>query len=349
MIGLGNDKPASPRTLEETAAYWAMRLNSPTCGPADRAAFETWRRGQPAHAEAYARAERALAVVDRHLSSPELLALGDEVLRDTQRPPRRMLPAAAAGIAAALTLVIGAVVYVNLAGDGQAPPVAAVEAYETAIGERSTASLPDGSSVVLNTDSRLEVHYSPEVRRLVLVKGQVLFEVAKAPDWPFEVLAGDRRIRALGTAFDVRMDADLGVQVTLIEGRVSVHDVTTGNVVDTAEPERNELAAGEQLIARANEPTIVAAVAVTDIERVTSWRDGRLVFRDDSLTDAVKEVNRYSTTQLLVNDDPRLDEIRVSGVFKAGRTESFILAIESVHPVRAKRVEEDRIVILWQE
>lgn len=335
------------RTIEETAAYWAMRVNSPQCRPTDRAALEAWRREQPAHAEAYARTERALAFVDSQLGSPELSALGDQVLAETRRVPWQWFRVTA-GAAAVLTLAVG--LYFTVFNPHDAGSVRHMaNTYETAIGERSTAILPDGSTVILNTDSRLVVDYTSDVRRLTLAKGQALFEVTKDPKRPFEVLASDRRIVAVGTAFDVRVDTGVGVQVTLLEGRVSVDEVFTETVAETAGRESNELSAGEQLIARVNTPTVVAAVAADDIERITSWRDGLLVFRDEPLANAIKEINRYSTTQLLLNDDPRLAGIKISGVFRAGRTTSFILALEAVHPISAQQVAADRITLLWEQ
>lgn len=343
MTGL-NERMTIPSSIEEAAAYWAMRLSSPACGPADRAAFEAWREENETHANAYARAERALTVVDRHLGSSELSALADQVLAETEPRRRPVLGAAVAGMAAAVILAVGLVVFFDISlqrNEGSAISVAKLEAYETAVGERSTVTLSDGSAVVLNTASRIEINYSEERRGVTLTAGQALFEVAKDPDRPFEVLAGDRRIVALGTAFDVRLDEGVGVQVTLIEGRVAVD-----SAVNVGEPERQELAAGEQLVARVDAPTVVAAA---DVERVTSWREGQLVFRNDPLLDAVREINRYSTTQLFVGDDPRLHEIRVSGVFKAGRSNSFVLALETAYPVNAQQIAEDRIALLWAE
>src|SRR5690606_15969424 len=98
-------------------------------------------------------------------------------------------------------------------------------AFRTAVGERSSITLSDGASVVLNTNSRIEVRYTPERRNVRLLAGQAWFQVAKHPERPFVVEAGDRRVTALGTAFDVRMDSRDSVQVTLAEGKVSVEPI----------------------------------------------------------------------------------------------------------------------------
>ena len=349
MIWLVNDNNSIPLgTVDEAAAYWMMRLSSAGCGPADRSAFEAWRHQKFAHAEAYARAEHALAVVDRHVGSTALSPLGEKVLVETERNSLHVVRAAMASVAVALTLVVSAAIYLGVADDEADQTLTAdMETYETAIGGRSMASSSDGSSVTLNTDSRVEVDFSPDVRRLTLLRGQALFEVTK-DSRPFEVIAGDRRIVALGTAFDVRVDPDVGVQVTLLKGRVSVDSIVQATTVSNAlwEPQRNELVPGEQLIARAHEPAVVAPV---DTERVTSWREGRLVFRDEPLAQAVKEINRYNASRLFVSDDVRLRQIRVSGVFQAGRTDSFVLALETIHPVAAQQLAEDHIALLWRE
>ena len=336
---------ASPRSVEETAAYWAMRLCSPACTPADRAAFEAWRNEDAVHARSYARVERALAVVDRHVGSAELTALGDKVLHTAVSRRRHRMRRALTGIAAVVTLAVGLGGYLAWQADtGEVPLPVPQASYQTAVGERSTINLPDGSTVSLNTASRLNLDYSPTRRQVTLTAGQALFEVAKDNKRPFEVLAGDQRIVALGTAFDVRLDAETGVQVTLLEGRVSVDTVVEPTVATNAE--RRELVPGEQLVVKHNAPTVVA---VADLERVTSWRDGRLVFRNDPLADAVREVNRYSNTQLFVQDDPRLHAVRISGVFKAGGTNSFVTALETVYPIAAQTVSDDRIALFWRE
>ena len=340
-----------PDSADEAAAYWAMRLSSPSCGPVDRAAFEAWRAEKDANANAYARVERALTVVDRHLGGEQLSALGEQVLAETEPWRRPLLSAAVAGMAAAIVLTIGLAMIPDLLpwrGEPTSIDHTDREAYETAVGERSTVTLSDGSVVILNTASRIEIDYSADRRGVTLTAGQVLFEVTRDPDRPFEVLAGDRRIVALGTAFDVRIDSVVGVQVTLLEGRVSVDEVTRAaqGAVITDESERRELTVGEQLLARNDAGTVVS---VADVERVTSWRDGKVIFRDDPLLEAIGEINRYSATQLYLGDDPRLHDIRISGVFKAERSDSFVLALETAYPVTAQQVSEDRIALLWQQ
>jgi transmembrane sensor len=234
---------------------------------------------------------------------------------------------------------------------GARAPVAIT--FETRVGERSTFTLSDETIVTLNTDSLVSVHFadSSGVRRLKLERGQALFEVAK-DGRPFEVYAGDRRVIALGTAFDIRLEPDSqGVLVTLVEGLVDV-DVVPASVSDLGIPDSGLIEAvsptrlkpGQQFIAK---PKSQSVVIEADMERATGWREGRLVFRGDSLSRAVAEINRYSQRKLVVRDQEQLQSIRISGVFAAGSTRSFIEAIESIHPIKAYRVAYDRIELSW--
>lgn len=346
-----------PKGADEAAGYWLMRLDSPECGPVDRAAFEAWRSTNPDHEKAFARAQRALAVVDRHLGSIGLTELGEQVFEETGTSHKPWYRHALAGLAVACTLVVAMALYQQTLSPpepaGNQTVASSPTRFETATGERSTLTLPDDSIVTLNTDSLMEVRFTEAspVRRLVLVRGQAHFQVEKEAR-PFEVIAGDRRIVALGTAFDIRLDIEKGVVVTLEEGRVSIDEVVDQGLQSAvagaggpgAGIELTELAVGEQLIAIPNEvPTIVKA----DMEQVVSWREGRLVFRNDPLADTLSELNRYSTKKLTMGDDQRLANVYVSGVFNPGGTKSIVAALEAFYPVKARQISSDRIELLW--
>ena len=347
----------SHRSVEEAAAYWVMRLDAPSCGPTDRAAFEEWRTTHASHAEAYARARRALAIVDQNLGSDELMDLGERVFEEVGKSYRPSLRSAGIALAAGFAVVLGVVTFLWNDGAPDLNQQARVveSTFETAVGERSTVVLADESVVTLNTDTLVEVPYvrNSDVRRLILVRGQAHF-VVEQDSRPFEVLAGGQRVVALGTAFDVRIHEDLGVLVTLLEGRVSVYEggvegdaassPASEPMAVTLAPAGTLLNEGEQLIARPHAPP---EVIVVDVEQVVGWREGQLVFRDEPLRDVIKEINRYSTKKLVVDDDERLDGIQIGGVFRAGSTESFVAAVEELYPVQARRVAADRVALVW--
>lgn len=339
----------------EVAAYWATRLDSNECSPADRAAFEKWRAKAPEHAAAFEKVEASLSAVYRQIDDPDLMAYAAQV---TTGAPRRVW-AGLDGIAASIVLIAVAAFIASLAFTPEdavlkdtIPEKAAGLAegaafYRTQVGERSTVTLADGSEVTLNTDTGLRVEFSARERRLQLLRGQAFFKVEKDTTRPFVVEAGHKRVVAIGTAFDVRFDTADQVQITLVEGRIAVDNRIDKGLPDAlaeAAP-RIELSPGQQMLAALDaRPSVIEA----DIEKVTSWSEGRIVFDNDRLRDAVAEVNRYTATPIVLGEDSRLDAIRVGGVFRTGRQETFLLALETLHPIGIeKRAGATRLV--WRE
>jgi transmembrane sensor len=204
------------------------------------------------------------------------------------------------------------------------PPSAAL--YRTAVGERSTVVLPDGSVATLNTDSVLKVAYNGRERGVRLLKGQALFEVAHNKKVPFQVYAGDRRVTAVGTVFDVRLQGER-VKVALVEGVVRVASVA--KPAPQVPREQVTMTAGEMLDAP---PAAAMTVKLADTRRATSWREGVAVFDDVPLADAVAEMNRYTTHPVRLAD-ARIGAYRVSGVFKTGDSERFAQSMAEVFPL----------------
>ena len=349
----------TPESAAEAAAYWIMKLESPDCSPNDRAAFEKWRL-TAAHARAYARANQVLALVDRNLGSHALTDLGEQVFEETNKPGRTSV-LKWSGMAAA-ALIMMAVGMLLLPVETPEPTLAT---YETSIGERSTITLSDESEVTLNTDTRLQVWFDDdsEVRRVALLSGQAMFDVNKDPR-PFEVFAGGQRIQALGTAFDVWLDETQGLRVTLVEGQVAIDDMsgafsasssasldlpTIGEIADDIDDPgtRTMLAPGQQLRVPPGEtPTVVQA----DVKRATGWRDGwiHLPRGGELLPQAVAEINRYSTKQIVIDADPRLESLPISGSYKTRRSK-FVSLMETMYPVEAQEIASDRILLRYRE
>jgi transmembrane sensor len=206
------------------------------------------------------------------------------------------------------------------------------DVYQTAVGERLSVTLEDGSRVTLNTDSVLRPSFDVHERRVVLERGQALFEVAKDTVHPFVVETAQRRFVAVGTAFDVRIDGDR-VQVTMLEGTVRVE---RGGPGETA-----TITAGEQLTVLDERQD---RIQVAEPDRVTSWRHGQVVFEDARLADAVAEINRYSPVQIELADGA-LGDLRISGAFATGRPTVFVEAMTTYFPVDATNVDDDTVLL----
>ncbi len=332
------------KSVEDLAAIWFLHLSEPDCSKRDRAAFEQWRSTAPAHAEAYDRIERSLVFADRHSSHPLLADLMDEILAETE-PEKTKKGWFVASVALAGTVMIAVMVYMFIPLG-----ISGIVVHDTIIGERSTIALSDGSTVILNTNSRIEVEYTDDQRSLTLLRGQAIFEVAKNKNWPFVVEAGNQRITALGTSFDVRLDQELeAVKIVLVEGRVAVDEfllIGPKSQQKAIPSKRIELNVGERLIASAGVPRTAVKI---NLDKAISWKSGKVIFREEFLTQAVREVNRYSTENIRLADDPRVRNLRVSGIFNTGQVKSFVYVLESTHNLTAQRTSKNEITLIWHE
>ena len=225
--------------------------------------------------------------------------------------------------------------------------------------------LADGSQVMLDTQSELQVSFSPSERLVRLTHGQAFFEVSKDAHRPFVVDTGRRRLVAVGTAFDVRLDGDQ-LKVTMLEGTVRVERTeeasTPLGVPGTAIPPGATVrqVRGRPLSSRLGRPmpwrpsspaNSLSAdaqredrVRTTDPERDTSWRRGQVIFENTRLAEAVAELNRYSEAKIQLAD-PELGDIRLSGAFATGRPTVFVEAITAYYPIEVTR-SDDRAVVL---
>jgi transmembrane sensor len=317
----------APLDAFEAAAYWhgVFEDGEPAAGQRER--FEEWLAADPRHRAAYASVEYAWAGMASAGVEDRILSMRREALAAPRNPRAGWLRAgaAAASIVGAVAVVVGIIV---LRGPLGGHPGASE--FATHVGERSSITLSDGSTVVLDTASRIKVAFDTKVRRVRLLAGQAWFEIAKNQIRPFVVEAGDRMVTAHGTAFDVRLEGNDRIRVTLVEGRVSVEALNGGGAGSAILTERQDLLPGDQLIVTATRPITKHKV---DVAKATSWREGRIVFDNDTLANAVAEVNRYSIKKIVVAD-PHLASLRMSGVFIAGHSDSFLETVTGNFPIK---------------
>jgi len=242
--------------------------------------------------------------------------------------------------------VLAAAAAVALAWAGWAGFSATRPTAETDVGAFQKLDLPDGSVVQLNTDSAIKVHYSDHERRVELLRGEAHFDVAKNPARPFIVAAHHVAVRAVGTAFNVRLRDD-AVDVLVTEGKVQVNDAVQGGSLLPAAPDHAGpplLVQGEsvrvKLAAEAEKsaPPVVAISEVGGVEmqRALAWQERRLEFEDWPLADVVAEFNRYNRTKLVIVD-PALNAKRFSGTFRADAYEPFVRLLEENFGVASER------------
>jgi len=202
--------------------------------------------------------------------------------------------------------------------------------YATDIGEQRTVALADGSTVELDSASRISVDFTARYRSVELVRGQALFHVIHNPDRPFIVSAGRVRVRDVGTQFDVYKKRATTV-VTVLEGEVAItpRSALAGAPPPLAKPSRERargwsdlktpganpilLSAGQQLTVTLRRETETLGA---DLAAATAWTRHDLVFTDAPLSEVAEEFNRYSTRRLIIADR-EVGKLRISGVFSS--------------------------------
>jgi len=321
----------------QEAARWQARLHAEDCSESDRLAFREWRQRQGEHASATELAQAVLAGVDQLARQSRLQALADEAFAQYAQPrvreSRRWLVPAA--FAATVLLCVFAVWMTT-----QTFPIVQSIAYGTAASERRAVTLSDGSSIEMDAGTRLNVTMTAERRMVELQAGRAIFAVAHDAARPFSVDAGGSRTTALGTRFQVQRQ-DLQVVVTLTEGSVAVTpDVDDDAAVANAWQER--LIPGEQLTI--DQLTPGRDRKFVDAAIVTSWTQGRHLFRATPLAEALEEVNRYAAKKVRLGD-PALAELRVGGSFVAGDSEQIVAAFAAVLPVRIVQGGNNEIIL----
>jgi transmembrane sensor len=298
----------SPQEIDQRAAEWAVQCHDGLM-PQNQCAFEAWLKADLRHVGAYAKAEAVLAQLDRAgAAGANALRVQTGVPRQEGLKRRTMLAGSAA---AGLVIAAGGATWLTR--------LLQQESYSTRIGEIKEVVLADGSMVTLNTNSRIDVHYTKDRRKIHLIQGEALFDVAKNKERPFIVTAGDTQVRAVGTSFTVRLLPQQPVQVLVREGVVEIKRPQ----VPQASPVR--LAANTVAIAPPDAPISTEPVARLQVSRDLAWREGRLAFDNEPLAGAAQQFARYSAIEILISPD--LESQTVTGLFVSNDPVGFARAV----------------------
>jgi transmembrane sensor len=251
---------------------------------------------------------------------------------DARGPTKRNRPVVLATLVAVFLMVgISAFVYRQLEA----------QRFSTGVGEQRDVLLPDGSRVTLNTATALRVRYTKHSRGIMLEQGEAFFTVKHDASRPFDVTAGRTVTRAVGTEFNVDL-RPTEVTVTVIEGAVHVSAPESGaGAASGPDPAKGEvrldvpLSKGQALEFHIDERQ--APPEEGDLKRIDAWRRRRLEFSDTPLSEAVEEINRYSTTHVTIGSSELLS-VRVSGIFQIGDTDGFLYSLREALAVQTHTV-----------
>jgi transmembrane sensor len=336
----------------EEACDWFGECRSSELDAAARRDFDRWLRQSPDHIAAYlevaalyqeggaaipaseADVEALIAAAVQHHDnvvdlSPSAGVREPVVPSVSRSKPRRRFAIVASLATAAAVLVVVSLMFWP-------------QTYVTGIGEQRSIVLADGSTVELNSRSKIRIRFSAERRGVELIEGQALFKVAKDHARPFVVDSDGTLVRAVGTQFDVYRKRE-GTIVTVVEGRVAVLAEGGSNDVTFAEPATAALgpgllvSAGEQVTV--NESSAQRA-AHPNIDSATAWRQRELVFDTASLFEVAEEFNRYNTRRLVIDKDEHYD-FHISGVFSSTDPSSLIRFLQARRDLRIIETETE--------
>lgn len=349
---MSNRAESRPDAHQLAVAWdWVLRLRDDNALQEDVIEWVSWYEADDRHKQAFAEMQALWRESGRLIDGPNGLTLA-QLLGPMQTPLssalattramtslserfsgwRRRVAWAGAAIAATLcALVLGVYWY------GQRDEVIVAKTGPTVVRE---AVLPDGSKVELAAQSSVALHYTDEERVLEMKGGEAYFSVARNPQRPFIVKVGRLRVRAVGTAFNIR-EADGRVVVTVTEGTVDVYPQSRGINAALSEPLR--VKSGHQVIWTEGESTPI--LAAVDVQQALAWKQGRLQYLNEPLAAVIADVNRYSKRQVAIADDA-VGEILFSGTVFTEATDAWLQALPSVFPVELQSNADERLVLV---
>ena len=334
--------------IRNIAAEWVARVYSGNASEGDEVALNAWLDKDEQHRREYMRAlevwdTSGLYGFEQSLEPSSSLKFHWFYQMDAK---------AISKIAAVFLLMFVSVYYTYVS---QAPKTQ-VASYATKTGETQKLLLADGSTVTLNTGSKLYVDFSENIRRAILDSGEAFFDVSKDPERPFVVTAGEQSVTVLGTRFNVHRDGKK-LTVAVVEGVVAVHE--------NIEPEKLEENA-RSLFENASidaegdfthyrleagsvgtfEKTVDLkgnVEEVADAQSHQDWRQGIVRFSESPLVEVVDELSRYSIVPIEIADEA-LADLKISGVFHHDDLIGALAGLEAVLPIEVEH-RANRIIL----
>jgi transmembrane sensor len=305
------------RVIDEAAAWFAA-LDART---ADPAAFEAWRDADPVHAVAFAQVARTWESLER-LPSSAVSARPEPTLTE---PARAEVPTSMSrrsllrmGVALAAVGVVGV-------GGFYAQSSQARTFAETGVGGRRTETLPDGSRIDLNTDSRVAWRQGESHRQFWMERGEASLHVM-SPDMRLIGPAGEAGL-AQGR-YNLRLREKL-LDLLVLDGLATVEGqppLTAGFAILVGSPRARP-----------------RAIPQATLDQMLAWQKGELVFNGERLDAVVEEYNRYLSRKLVIGD-AAIAGFRLGGRFATGNPDLFLQALHATFGVNA-RTEADQMIL----
>lgn len=290
---------APTTTIREEAALWVLRLHEATAEQQAQcqADCEAWQARDERHRQMFRQMQR----------------MWQAVHPQPQRHAWRRRSVAALLLMLALGL------------GWQLPWAVWTADHRAATGELRRITLADGSRLVLDSGSAIDVHYDTQLRRIHVHRGEVWAQVA-ADRRPFRIESRDGSGTALGTRFSLRLLADHS-ELAVEESRVMA-------AAGPAAAQTLALQAGQT--ARLADGRVMAGADVTPAH--FAWTQRQLVFTDRPLPEVVAALSRYRSGWLLMGDHAQLRTLRFTGVLPTDDSDAALAVLESTLPLRTQRL-----------
>lgn len=351
---MSSESKSARDVIAQEAAEWIVRRDRGLT-PAGHRQFAAWREADPRHEAELRRIDCTWTKLDSAGSAPELVAMAERVFEQARarRRHRRIRRTMIVGLGAAAALAVGVFSWSQLGPDREDRiPRLVTENYRVLASTMRSMTLPDGSKAELNGSSRIEVAFTPAERRVILVEGEAHFIVEKNPDRPFFVTAGPVTVRAVGTAFNVRLET-ASIEVLVTEGQVKLEHASSAATASGDEKTaagQPDLVRGQRAVINLATPATpanleVAEVTPGQITDALGWQSTRLIFSNTPLDEVIAGFNHYNTHKLALGD-ARLRNRTLTGVFRADNLEGFMRLLEASVDVRTELRAPTETVLL---
>ncbi len=335
--------------IEKKAAYWLMRLRDDDLPKEELNKFQKWIKANDAHKKAYERLSSLWLDMDVFADLNDMAC--SDINHVVNRANRFSMPLKTLFGALAACFVIATISMVLFLSPNNAN-TQFKQNHVTQIGAHKTIGLPDGSTIILNSDTRIDIYYTSKSRKVILEYGEAFFEVVPDKKRPFSVQTKQGLITAVGTAFSVRVLSGK-IDVVVTEGRVKLSAPHTAAAIKEAPSPASappliptpsatiEVSAG-QTVRFAQKVESINPIDSASIERELDWRDGILAFKGDTLEQVVANISRYTELDIEIEgEELRLQPI--SGYFKLGETKALFDALKIIADIDVEYTEKNRV------
>jgi transmembrane sensor len=325
--------------VEETASQWVAKIDR-KLSASEENEFKTWIAASVVHYKIFMQ-------IAEHWDRTESLQKFDIKKGESEpviKKNRVYVPYMAAACFLVVT-VMGFMTYQQLPMSNriEANQVTYRQEFSTTTKGTSEFQLPDGTQLKLNVKSKVAISYSSNMRKIELQSGEIYVDVAHDTSRPLVVFVKDRFIKAVGTAFNVELVNEKNIELTITEGKVIFGIAGSSLEADHALLKGTALVRAQHAVL-GGASDIVSAKSAAEIQALLSWKQGALIFNEQTLKEVLSEMRRYNDVEFVLKSTD-LENIKVTGHFKANNLQQFLAAMENNFFIHHKMENGNKIIL----